>query len=292
MKSFLTALPEAKIYVINNASTDRTEALAKELLGPSLVINEPKPGKADAVRRAFHDIHADVYVMVDADMTYPAEEVHNLINPIVAGDADMVVGDRLSSGAYQKENKRQFHQFGNHLVRQVINVSLGSQLNDVMSGFRAFNRKFVKLYPILCHGFEIETDMTLHAVHKRFRILEVPIKYQDRPPGSESKLSTFKDGFKVLFIIFSILKDYKPLTFFGSFAIIFFLLGLSLGLPVVIEFMHSGYITKVPSAILSTGLMIFSIVATSVGLMLHTVTRFHQLDFERQLMNFDQPYSK
>lgn len=287
IKGFQAELPQAKIYVVDNASSDQTNEIAKRTLGASFVLYEGRPGKANALRKAFTEIQADVYIVADADLTYPAKDVHRLIAPIVNGEADIVVGDRLSNGTYASENKRSFHQFGNNLVLGAINFVFQSQLCDVMSGYRVMSKRFVKTFPILTQGFEIETEMTLHTLHKRFRLKEIPITYQDRPVGSESKLNTYSDGFKVLLIIFTILKDYKPLTFFGSFSILFGLLGLILGLPVVLEFIATAYITKVPSAILATGLMVFSIVAAAIGLILHTITRFHQLEYELKVINFE-----
>lgn len=196
---------------------DSTESLARETLERLKchggVINEPRAGKGNAVRRAFIEIDADIYILADADMTYPAFQAHDLITPIVNGTADMVVGDRHSAGHYAAENKRAFHGFGNCLVRDLVNKLFGAKLADIMSGYRAFNRRFVKNYPILVEGFEIETDMTLHALDKRFRILEVPVEYRDRPEGSFSKLNTFRDGMRVINTITTVLRYYRPLAF-------------------------------------------------------------------------------
>jgi glycosyltransferase involved in cell wall biosynthesis len=224
---FHRVLPEACIYVIDNNSSDRTYELASSTLInlniSGKVIKEQRQGKGNAVRRAFLDVSADVYVMADADLTYPASRLRELIEPILNGEADMVVGDRHTLGGYQKENKRNFHSFGNNLVTTLVNRLFGANLVDIMSGYRAFSKKFVKNYAILVEGFEIETDITLHSLDKRYRIKEIPIEYQDRPAGSFSKLNTFSDGAKVLFTIFQILCYYRPLFFFGIIAIINFI---------------------------------------------------------------------
>lgn len=223
IEGFHQAMPEAAIWVINNRSSDKTEAIASETIAQLKcqggVINERRPGKGNAVRRGFHDVDADIYVMADADQTYPAEQVRELIRPIMSGEADMVVGDRHSAGHYAAENKRALHGFGNKLVRYLVNKLFQANLADIMSGYRAFNRRFVKNYPILVEGFEIETDMTLHALDKRFRIVEIPIQYRDRPDGSFSKLNTVRDGARVLKTIGNILRYYRPLFFFGGTAV-------------------------------------------------------------------------
>jgi len=234
---FHQAIPCAHIFVIDNNSSDQTCELALAALQnlniKGNVIKERCQGKGNAVRRAFLEINADIYVMVDADMTYPASRVGDLIEPILIGEADMVVGDRHTLGGYQVENKRNFHSFGNFLVTTLVNSLFRASLVDIMSGYRAFSKKFVKNYAILVEGFEIETDMTLHALDKRYRVKEVPIEYQDRPLGSYSKLNTFSDGAKVLFTIFQILCYYRPLYFFGVIGILFGLLGLIASLPVL-----------------------------------------------------------
>ena len=220
IEDFHRALPKAAVYVVNNRSTDATESIAREALSrlgcKGDVINERRPGKGNAVRRAFLEIDADIYVLADADLTYPAEQVHELIAPVINGEADMVVGDRHSAGHYAAENKRALHGFGNRLVRDLINRLFYANLADIMSGYRVFSRRFVKSYPILVEGFEIETDMTLHALDKRFRIVEIPINYRDRPAGSFSKLNTLRDGAKVINTITQILRYYRPLAFFGG----------------------------------------------------------------------------
>lgn len=236
IKAFYRVRPDAQIVVVNNNSTDRTAEIAKETLkclnAYGKVIDEFRQGKGNAIRRAFMEIDADIYVMSDADLTYPAERVNDLIRPVVDNQADMVVGDRLSGGYYRKENKRRFHDFGNDLVKSLVNLLFQAKLKDIMSGYRAFSRRFVTSYPILAEGFQLETDMTLHALDKRFRILEIPVEYKDRPQGSFSKLNTLGDGVRVLFAISQILRYYRPLFFFGLVSCCFFLFGLVSAIPV------------------------------------------------------------
>jgi glycosyltransferase involved in cell wall biosynthesis len=248
------------------------------------VINEPRQGKGNAVRRAFSDIDADIYVMVDADLTYPAEMVSMLIQPIIDGKADMVVGDRLSEGHYARENKRRFHGFGNHLVKGLLNCLFGARLKDIMSGYRAFSRKFVKNYPILVEGFQLETDVTLHALDKRFRILEIPVPYKDRPAGSFSKLNTFRDGAKVIFTIAQILRYYRPMAFFGTLALIFAVTGVVASVPVFNDWVTHRYIYHLPLAVLAAALEIVAVMSLGVGLMLDSITHQHRMNAERRLL--------
>lgn len=281
---FKKELPDALIYVYNNNSTDNTLQIAYE--NGAIVKNEYRQGKGNVVRNMFRDIDADVYVLVDGDNTYPANMVHQLIKPILMETADMVVGDRISNGTYKKQNKRLFHDFGNGMVRNTINRLFKTNLKDVMSGYRAFSRAFVKNIPILSKGFEVETEMTLHALDKRFIIKEIPIEYKDRPNKSKSKLNTFTDGYKVIKTIIKMLKDYKPLKFFLSIAIIFFVLGLIIGIPVIYEYILTRYITKVPSAVLSTGLMIFSVIIAQCGVILDTVVKDDKEKYEIELNKY------
>ena len=281
---FKKELPDALIYVYNNNSTDNTLQIAYE--NGAIVKNEYRQGKGNVVRNMFRDIDADVYVLVDGDNTYPANMVHQLIKPILMETADMVVGDRISNGTYKKQNKRLFHDFGNGMVRSTINRLFKTNLKDVMSGYRAFSRAFVKNVPILSKGFEVETEITLHALDKRFIIKEIPIEYKDRPNKSKSKLNTFTDGYKVIKTIIKMLKDYKPLKFFLSIAIIFFVLGLIIGIPVIYEYILTRYITKVPSAVLSTGLMIFSVIIAQCGVILDTVVKDDKEKYEIELNKY------
>jgi glycosyltransferase involved in cell wall biosynthesis len=288
IEDFHNYLPDAHIWVINNRSNDATEQVSVDTLTRlgcvGGVINERRPGKGNAVRRAFLDIDADIYILADADITYPAAQVHQLMAPIIAGEADMVVGDRHSAGRYAAENKRALHGFGNRLVRDLVNKLFRANLADIMSGYRVFNRRFVKSYPILVEGFEIETDMTLHALDKRFRIVEIPVDYRDRPAGSFSKLNTLRDGARVLNTIGNILRYYRPLVFFGGTAILFATLGLIAGIPVIEEWVRERYISHVPLAILATGLGIVAIVLAAIGLILDSITHQDKRNFERDIL--------
>ena len=287
LEDFCRELPDAELIVVNNASTDNTSQVAhatlERLKCVGRVIQESERGKGHAIRRAFAEVDADIVVMVDADSTYPASDVHRLMAPIRAGQADMVVGDRHAEGRYRHENKRAFHGFGNVLVRWTINRLFRAHLHDVLSGFRAFSRQFVEHFPVMSAGFELETEMTLHALDKRFRVQECPIVYRDRPAGSISKLKTFSDGFRVLRTILNIFRCYRPMGFFGSLAVLFALTGLLVGTRVIVEFVLYRYVYAVPSAILATGLMIFAVLCVSLGLILDTVVKLHHADFELRL---------
>jgi glycosyltransferase involved in cell wall biosynthesis len=286
--SFWRVIPSAEIVIVNNNSTDGTEEIARDTLSAlganGRVINEPRQGKGNAVRRAFSDIDADIYVMADADLTYPAEMVNMLIQPVIDGKADMVVGDRLSEGHYARENKRLFHCFGNHLVKGLINCLFGSGLKDIMSGYRVFSRKFVKNYPILVEGFQIETDVTLHALDKRFRIMEIPVPYKDRPAGSFTKLNTFRDGARVIFTIAQILRYYRPMAFFGALSFVFGLAGIAASVPVFNDWVTHRYIYHVPLAVLAAALEIVAVMSLGVGLMLDSITHQHRMNAERRLL--------
>ena len=291
IEDFKKELPNADIYVYNNNSKDKSENIIKKIVDKDEkihLINEYKQGKGNVVRSQFRDIEADIYVMVDADDTYPAEAVHDLIKPIREGKADMCIGDRLSNGTYKQENKRRFHGFGNNLVRASINLLFKTGLKDIMTGYRVFNKRFVKNMPVLSPKFEIETEMTLYALDKKYVIKEVPIDYRDRPEGSSSKLNTIGDGIKVVKTIVRMFKDYKPLAFFGLIAIIFFALGLIVGVPVLVEFFKTHYIAKVPSAILATGFVGLGAISMQCALLLDTITRQHKENYELNLLRYDQ----
>lgn len=286
IKDFRKELPEADIYVYNNNSKDKTKEIA--IKNGAIVVDEYKQGKGNVVRSQFRDIEADIYVMVDGDDTYPAEFVHQLIEPVRNGQADMTIGDRLSNGTYQKENKRPFHEFGNNLVKKAINVLFDTKLKDIMTGYRVFNKRFVKNMPVLSPEFEIETEMSLYALDKKYIIKEIPIVYRDRPEGSSSKLNTVGDGIKVVKTIARMFKDYKPFKFFGLIALILFIIGLAIGIPVLVEFFKTAYITKVPSAILATGFMGLAAVSLQCGIVLDTITRQHKEDYELNLLRYEQ----
>lgn len=279
-----------QIIVIDNNSIDNTSIIVKDTFVKykikGKILFEKKQGKANAVRLAFHNIDADIYVLVDADTTYKAKDLNKMISTISNQNIDMVVGDRHLSGAYQRENKRYFHNFGNILVKKIINILFNTNLNDIMSGYRVMTKRFVKNYPILSSGFELETEITLHALDKRFVILEQGITYVDRPAGSFSKLNTFIDGFKVLRTIIWIFKYYKPLHFFGFFSFFLFILSIYSAIPVINDYIKSKYVYHIPLAILSTGLMITSLLSLAIGLILDSISRFHRFDFEQKILNY------
>lgn len=281
INDFQKELPEADIYVYDNNSTDNTFEIACE--EGAIVRKEPRQGKGNVIRQMFFDIDADFYLMVDGDDTYPAEACHELLSVLEENRADMVIGDRLSNGTYFNENKRAFHDFGNNLVKNSINKLYKANVKDVMTGYRGFNKLFVKSFPVMSSGFQIETEFTIHALDKRFKLVEIPIDYRDRPEGSESKLNTFSDGLKVLMTIFKMCKDYKPLVFFSLWSLLFFIMGLLIGIPVVGEFVRSGFISKIPSAVLATGVMIFSILLLITGLILDTVVNNDKKQYELNL---------
>ncbi|MBF0441381.1 MAG: glycosyltransferase [Oligoflexales bacterium] len=290
--AFHEQLPGAGIFVINNNSSDRTSEIAIatfNLLGcRGYVINEPLQGKGNALRRAFKEIDADIYVLSDADQTYPAECVREMIVPVLEDRADMVVGDRHTYGVYSRENKRSLHVFGNALVLWLVNFLFGARLTDIMSGYRVFNRRFIKNYPILVRGFEIETDMTLHSLHRRFRILEIPVEYRDRPLGSYSKLKTFSDGAKVIFTIAQILRYYRPLFFFLCAAMFFAIAGFITGIPVFQDWIRFHYIYHVPLAILASSLEIVAVLFSGVGLILDSVAHKERMSYELHLLSEDR----
>ena len=286
IKDFRKELPDADIYVYDNNSKDKTSEIASA--NGAIVKHEYRQGKGNVVRTMFRDIDADIYVMVDGDDTYPAEFVHKLIEPIKIGEADMTIGDRLSNGTYQEENKRHFHEFGNNLVKKSINVLFRTKLKDIMTGYRAFNKMFVKNMPVMIPKFEIETEMSLYALDKKYIIKEIPIVYRDRPDGSVSKLNTVSDGIKVVKTIVNMFKNYKPLQFFTLIAVILFIFGLIIGIPVFVEFIKTRYITKVPSAILATGIVILSVIIGQCGVILHTVVKNHKENYELNLLRYKQ----
>jgi glycosyltransferase involved in cell wall biosynthesis len=279
---FLKELPEAQVFVYDNNSTDRTAEIARG--HGAVVIHEQRQGKGNVVRQMFRDIEADYYVMVDGDDTYPADAVHGLLAVAMEGGADMVVGDRHSNLSYQRENSRLFHNFGNNLVKLLIRAFYGTRVSDVLSGYRVFTRTFVKTFPVLSRGFEIETEMSIHAIDKNWRIREVPIEYRDRPEGSESKLSTFRDGIKVLTIILSLFKDYKPLVLFCFVAALFIVLGLAFGVSVVIDFLNTGLVERFPTAILAVSLIIVGMLSLVCGLVLDTTVKGYRKQYELDVM--------
>jgi glycosyltransferase involved in cell wall biosynthesis len=278
---FRRELPEAVIYVGDNNSTDQTARVAAQ--AGAKVIPVYRQGKGAVARALFRDVDADIYVMVDGDDTYPPAAVHALIEPIRAGRADMVVGDRRTTGGYRDHNHRAFHNLGNALVTRSINLLFRCRLTDIMSGYRACSRAFIENLTIPTDGFELETGMTLHALEKRFSIAEVPIDYRDRPPDSFSKLHTFGDGFRVLREILWVYKDAKPLFFFSSLAVLAFGCSLAIGLPVVFEFMRTGLVPRFPRAILACGLAVISSLLLICGFILDTIVKLHRESYELHL---------
>ncbi len=275
---FKAALPDASIYVYDNNSADDTAKIARE--HGAIVKHEGRQGKGNVVRSMFRDIDADYYIMVDGDDTYPADAAKDLLAPLMADEADMTVGDRLSNGTYGEENDRAFHGFGNNLVRWLIKVIYGYAFEDVMTGYRAFNRLFVKTMPVMSEGFQIETELSIHAVDKRWRIVDVPIIYRDRPDGSYSKLSTFGDGAKVLKAITALFKDYRPLAFFGWLALLLIILAIVAAVPVFVEYAQTGLVPRIPTMLGSMAFAGCGALSFTTGLILDTVANSHRRQWE------------
>ena len=273
-------LPEATIYVYNNNSTDRTVEIAKE--AGAIVRNEYQQGKGNVIRRMFREIDAQCYIMIDGDDTYPAQFGREMAEKVLEYKVDMVVGDRLSS-TYFEENKRPFHNLGNSMVRAAINHLFKSNIRDIMTGYRAFSYQFVKTFPVLSRGFEIETEMSIHAVDKNMRIENVIIEYRDRPEGSESKLNTYSDGFKVLKTIGKLYKNYHPLGFFGRISTILILASALLFLPIAIKFLQTGFVPNFPTLIVSGFIAVTAIISYFAGLILETLTEKERQEFEFRL---------
>ncbi len=271
------ALPEAVIYVYNNNSKDRTAEIAAE--AGAVVRNEYMQGKGNVIRRMFREIDAECYVMVDGDDTYPMEAAPEMVEKVLKYNADMVVGDRLSS-TYFEENKRPFHNFGNSVVRSSINRLFDCDIRDIMTGYRAFSYDFVKTFPVLSKGFEIETEMTIHAVYIYMQIDNVIIQYRDRPAGSESKLNTFSDGLKVIFTIIRLYRNYKPMGFFGLLAAILMALALIFFIPVLLDYTHTGLVARFPTLIVCGFVAMAAIQALFAGLILNNLQQSSRRDFE------------
>ena len=280
---FHRELPQATVYVYDNNSSDDTSRIATE--HGATVRFDPRQGKGNVCRQMFRDIDADAYVMVDGDDTYPAEALMRVLQPVLDGRADMVIGDRLSNGSYERENRRNFHSLGNNLVRSAVNRFFGTSLSDIMTGYRAFSRRFVKNFPALSGGFQLETEMTIFALSHHMRIVEVPIDFTERPEGSFSKLSTFRDGAKVLLCIFNMYRHYRPLAFFSWAALLLALFAIAVGVPVVIEYVRFHFVYKVPSAVLASGLFGISVMVFLCGVILDTISHNERAAFERQLKN-------
>ena len=280
VKDYRAALPEADIYVYDNNSKDHTDEIARE--AGAIVRYEYRQGKGNVIRTMFREIDADCYLMIDGDDTYPAENAREMVNLVLEKKVDMVVGDRLSA-TYFTENKRPFHNLGNKLVRGLVNTLFKGDIRDIMTGYRAFSYQFVKSFPVISKGFEIETEMTIHALDKNLSLTSIPVEYRDRPEDSVSKLNTYSDGFKVLKTIARLFKEYRPLGFFGIFAALFGVVGLIMFLPVLVEFFATGLVPRFPTLIVSTVLCICALLMLVCGLVLDTVAKKHRQLFEINL---------
>jgi len=277
VKDARAALPEAVIYVYDNNSTDETAKIAKE--AGAVVRHEYQQGKGNVIRTMFREIDAHCYIMIDGDDTYPLEFAREMADAVLERNADMVIGDRLSS-TYFQENKRPFHNFGNSLVRAGINQLFGCKIKDIMTGYRAFGYGFVKTFPVLSKGFEIETEMTIHAVSNNMAIENVVVEYRDRPEGSESKLNTYSDGMKVLFTMVKLYKNYKPLGFFTLLSVLLTLLAVGFMVPVVIDFMNTGLVERFPTLIVCCFVELAAIQSFFAGMILSDMTIKNRRDFE------------
>jgi glycosyltransferase involved in cell wall biosynthesis len=277
VKDYKKALPEADIYVYDNNSTDGTDEIAKK--AGAIVKYERKQGKGNVIRTMFREIEADCYLMIDGDDTYPAESAREMCDYVLNENVDMVIGDRLSS-TYFTENKRAFHNFGNRIVRWSINTIFRSKINDIMTGYRAFSYEFVKSYPVLSKGFEIETEMTIHAIDKNFTLKEMPVQYRDRPEGSVSKLNTYKDGVKVIKTIATLFKEYKPGLFFNIISLLVFIIAAILAIPVFIEYMNTGLVPRFPTLIVAGLLVVISLLLTTTSIILQVIVKKNKQIFE------------
>ena len=280
VEDFKRVLPQAVIYVYNNNSTDDTAKIAAE--AGAIVRNEYKQGKGNVIRRMFREIDAECYIMTDGDDTYPAEFAPQMADMVLNKNCDMVVGDRLSS-TYFQENKRPFHNFGNDIVRKSINFLFKSKIKDIMTGFRAFSYQFVKTFPVLSTGFEIETEMTIHAVDKNMAVGNVVIDYRDRQEGSESKLNTFSDGFKVIKTIIRLFKAYKPIWFYGLVALILAIISIGFFIPILVIYGETGLVPKFPTLILCCFVMTVAILSFFSGSILQSLRQKEKQDFELHL---------
>ncbi len=284
---FRRVLPEAVIYVYDNNSTDGTGEIARR--AGAVVRRETRQGKGNVIRSMFRDINAQCYLMVDGDDTYPAESAPKMVEEVLQNGADMVVGDRLSS-TYFTENKRAFHNAGNVLVRRLVNWFFQGQIVDIMTGYRAFSWLFVKSYPTLSRGFEIETEMSIHALDKNFHLVNVPVEYRDRPDGSCSKLNTFRDGAKVLMTIFRLLRTYKPFGFFTTVAVALFVLSAVLFVPVFIDYLHTSLVARFPTLFVAGFVFLSGLLTFFSGLILDTVVKKDRQDFELWLNLFQMTW--
>ena len=289
VRDFRQVLPEAVIYVYDNNSSDRTVELA-EAAG-AVVRHEYQQGKGNVIRRMFREIDAQVYIMTDGDDTYPAEYARQMVDQVLVHQADMVVGDRLSS-TYFTENKRPFHNFGNSLVRGTINRLFHTEIKDIMTGYRAFSYQFVKTFPVLSKGFEIETEMTIHVADKNMQVDNVVIEYRDRPEGSESKLNTYSDGAKVLMSISKLYRNYKPMNFFGILALVLTVVSAGFFLPVLMEYVSTGLVPKFPTLIVCGFALMAAIQSVFAGLILAAGAQRNRQEFEMNLIRVDMQYKE
>ncbi|MBS6396802.1 MAG: glycosyltransferase [Clostridiales bacterium] len=289
VRDFREVLPEAVIYVYDNNSSDRTVELARR--AGAVVRHEYQQGKGNVIRRMFREIDAQVYIMTDGDDTYPAEFAREMVNRVLEHQADMVVGDRLSS-TYFTENKRPFHNFGNSLVRGTINHLFHTEIKDIMTGYRAFSYQFVKTFPVLSKGFEIETEMTIHAADKNMQVDNVIIEYRDRPEGSESKLNTYSDGAKVLMSIAKLYRNYKPMNFFGILALVLTVFGVGFFIPVLMEYIATGLVPKFPTLIVCGFALMAALQSVFAGLILAAGAQRNRQEFEMHLIQMDKHYKE
>lgn len=283
------ALPEAVIYVYNNNSKDDTAAIAAR--AGAIVRNEYKQGKGNVIRRMFREIDAECYIMVDGDDTYPADCAREMVDKVLNRNVDMVIGDRLSS-TYFSENKRPFHNLGNTVVRGSINLLFKSDIKDIMTGCRAFSYQFVKSFPVLSKGFEIETEMSIYAIDRNMFLENVVIPYRDRPEGSESKLNTYSDGFKVLMTIAKLFRVYKPLAFFGSIALLLMLISVGFFIPVLLEYIQTGLVPRFPTLIACGFMGIAAIQSFFTGLLLESIRHKNKQDFEMDLIHIQNMFNR
>ena len=280
-------IPEATIYVYDNNSTDNTAKIAKE--EGAVVRREYKQGKGNVIRRMFREIDAQCYIMIDGDDTYPVEYGRQMMQEVLEKKTDMVVGDRLSS-TYFEENKRPFHNFGNSLVRFSINHLFKSDIRDIMTGYRAFSFQFVKTFPVLSKGFEIETEMSIHAVDKNMQISNIIIEYRDRPEGSESKLNTYSDGFKVLKTIGRLYKNYKPMNFFGILSLLLIIIAAILFVPIFVTYVQTGLVPRFPTLIASGFIVLAALQSFFSGMILDIFAQKNRQEFESELNTMEMNY--
>ncbi len=287
VKDFRKVLPEAVIYVYDNNSNDGTDEIARK--AGAIVRYEYQQGKGNVIRRMFREIDAEAYIMVDGDDTYPAEHSREMVDKVLERNVDMVIGDRLSS-TYYEENKRPFHNFGNSLVQKSINTLFKADIKDIMTGYRAFSYMFVKSFPVLSNGFEIETEMTIHAIDKRMYMENVIIDYRDRPEGSESKLNTYSDGIKVLFTIARLFRMYKPFSFFALLAAVLTILSAIFFIPVFVDYLNTGLVEKFPTLIVCGFVIVAAIISLFSGLILSSIVQKNKQDFEMELKRINHDY--